>query len=326
MTAARKPRPLNLSSHTELSTLTQCERRWRYQYIDKIRGDKSLPMILGSTMGVTCDAFWRHEDWRMALAVIICEAEAEAGGYEPSPPDAIDLDQVTAEPYATAYWLGQRYERFYADMLDEVEVEYTELDCRAKIPGTTQVHQAIIDNIFKIGRRRYMVERKTYGKTEKLDLVDVDPQLTNNLWVAREHTGLKIDGIIFDGIYTYRWKAEKPTQQQLIDEALAAEGFPVGVSTMKPNERREWARAAVLAHPGVDRPDSESFEMLFLDRTPKHVAAAQKEIAGQLRRRAQLRRGVQPMRNIGPFCKNCPAKSDCFSDLAFPQSDIVLVP
>ncbi len=187
------------------------------------------------------------------------------------------------------------------------------------------MHQAIIDNIFKIGKRRFMVERKTYGKTEKLDLVDVDPQLTNNLWVAREHTGLKIDGIIFDGIYTYHWKTEKPTQAQVLEEGLASGESGTALRALNKTEQRDWAREAVARHPGIDRPDSESFEMLFLDRTAKHIAAAQLEIGGQLRRRAQLRRGVRPNRNIGPFCKNCAAKGECFSDLAFPQ-DTQLAP
>jgi hypothetical protein len=321
-------RAKNLSSHTELSELTSCERRWWYKYVKGIRGEASDPMILGSTMGVLCDAFWRHEDWRQELAGIVAEA---GGGI----PDLIDLDQVTEEPYATAYWLMQRYERHYANMLDSVEVVYTELDCRAKIPGTNQVHQAIIDNIFamktgmKIGKKKlhFMVERKTYGRMEKLDFVDVDPQLTNNLWVAQEVLGIKIDGIIFDGIYTYRWKAEKPTQKTLIEEAICAADTtqPDAFDTWAKKRQLEWARAEVERHPGVERPDSESFEMLFLDRTPAHIEAAQEELKGQLRRRAQLRRGVRPNRNIGPFCKNCPAKSECFSDLAFPQNDIEVV-
>ena len=321
----RVTRAKNLSSHTELSELTSCERRWWYKYVKGIRGEASDPMILGSTMGVLCDAFWRHKDWRPLLCAYI--------GDEGVDFDYIDLDLVTEEPYATAYWLMQRYERHYANMLDEVEVVYTELDCRAKIPGTNQVHQAIIDNIFamKIGKkkRHFMVERKTYGRMEKLDFVDVDPQLTNNLWVAQEVLDIKLDGIIFDGIYTHRWKAEKPTQAQCIVDGIENQVYltdarcELAEATKK--EQTEWARAAVERHPGVERPDSESFEMLFLDRTPKHIEAAQEEIKGQLRRRAQLRRGVRPNRNIGPFCKNCPAKSECFSDLAFPQNDIEVV-
>jgi PD-(D/E)XK nuclease superfamily len=309
-------RPLNLSSHTELSTLSQCERRWWYQYVQKIRGEASLPMILGSTMGECCDEFWLGNDWRRMLRTLVLLAEAEANGYVPeiAGVDLIDLDRVTVEPYATAYWLMQRYERHYAKLLPRVRVVAQELDCRATIPGTKQKHQAIVDEIWELDGAYWMVERKTYGKTDKLNLVDVDPQLTNNLWVAAKDTGMKFAGIIFDGIYTYHWKPEKPTQKQLIEET--------GCS-------RDEARERVESHPGIDRPDSESFEMLFLDRTAKHIAAAQLEIGGQLRRRAQLRRGVRPIRNIGPFCTNCAAKSVCFEDLsfpqAFPQGDIELV-
>lgn len=330
----RPKRPANLSSHTELSTLTQCERRWWYNYVQKIRGEASPQMILGSTMGVCCDAFWLGEDWRLALATLITVAEAQAGGYEASPATDINLDLVEAEPYATAYWLMCRYERHYEHMVGKVKVIAQELDCRATIPGTKFKHQAIIDEVWEIDGRNWMVERKTYGKTDKLAMVDVDPQLTNNLWVAREHTGLKFAGIIFDGIYTYHWKAEKPTQQQLIDEAIAlswssnggpfwAEGSHMGdgykIADLTKTAQRDWARAQLEVHPGLDRPDSESFEMIYLDRTEKHIKQAQVEIVGQLKRRAQLRRGVHPNRNLGPFCTNCPARSQCFEDLAFPQ-------
>ena len=309
----RPKRPANLSSHTELSTLTQCERRWWYSYVLKIRGEASLPMILGSTMGVTCDAFWRGDNWEEVIAALVCEEGADI--------DSIDVDTITEEPYATAVWLMRRYERHYEYMRPKVKVIAQELDCRATIPGTKFKHQAIIDEVWEIDGRNWMVERKTYGKTDKLAMVDVDPQLTNNLWVAREHTGMKFAGIIFDGIYTYRWKAEKPTQKALIEEDIANVDVIDGITleSMKKADQTDWARAALERHPGVDRPDSESFEMLYLDRTAKHIKQAQIEIVGQLKRRAQLRRGTHPNRNLGPFCTNCPARSQCFEDLAFPQ-------
>lgn len=323
MTAARKPRPLNLSSHTELSTLSHCERRWWYKYVQKIKDARSPAMILGITLGQCCNEFWLGNDWRRMLRTIILCAEAEASGFVPelADVDLIDLERVTAEPFADAYWLMQRYDRQYASMYPKVKVLGQEIDCRAKIPGTTQVHQAIIDELWQIGKRKYMVERKSFGRNDKSDLVDYDPQLTNNFWVAQEHLGIKLDGIIWDGIYTHHWTPTKPTQGQLIEEVLQKPGcgewekrYPTKAA------QRDWAREQVELHPGLDRLDSESFQMLWLDRTPKHIEAAQKEIAGQLRRRAQLRKGVQPMRNIGPFCKNCPAKVQCFEDLAFPQA------
>lgn len=313
---ARKPRPKNLSSHTELSTLSQCEMRWAFKYVEKLEFPASIQMELGSLVGRLTNVFWRHEDWRQALAVELCEEDADV--------NSIVLAEVEEQPYADAFWLMERYERHYEHMLKDVRVIADEFDARANIPGTRQNHQAIIDNLWEIKNKLWMVERKTYGRTDSLDMVDVNPQLTNNLWVARTALGADIEGIIYDGIYTYRWKAQKPTQKDLIEQRVMHElEHPVAGTTpfgeIPKKLQTEWAREAVEKHPGVDRPDSESFTMLYLDRTEKHITAAQIEIRAQLKRRDALRRGADPMRNLTTWCNNCPAKSTCFERLAFPQ-------
>lgn len=314
MTTTRPKRPLNLSSHSELSKLASCEMAWHLHYVEKIRGEQSEAMARGTIMHTLCNAFWRPSDgsagdWRTEVAKMIVEDGADH--------QHVSVDTVVEEPYATCIWLMKRYERHYAPMLSQVRVLSEEYDARAKIPGTRNKHQAIIDNIWEIGDFLWMVERKTYGRADKSSMVDVDPQLTNNLWVARTSLGLDIHGIIWDGIYTHRWMPEKPTQKALIEAELAGNpDFAAQCVTGK--ERTEWARAQVEVHPGVERPDSESFEMLYLDRTEKHIAAAQKEIRAVLRRRDALRRGAIPIRNLGPFCRSCEGQSECFDRLAFP--------
>lgn len=289
---------------------------WHLHYVEGIRGEQSDAMLLGSICHSLANAFWRPSDgspgdWRSELAAMVCEEDAD--------PNLIDVATIEAEPYATAHWLMERYERHYAPMLGTVRVLSEEYDARAAIPGTRNKHQAIIDNVWEIAGKLWMVERKTFGRQGKSSQVDVDPQLTNNLWVARDALGLDIQGIIWDGIYTYRWKAEKPTQAALIAEALAGpNGGVFGDSTKK--FQTEWAREKLLTHPGLDRPDSESFEMIYLDRTDKHIAAAQAELRAALSRRNALRRGAVPVRNLGPFCGNCEAQTECFERLAFPQS------
>lgn len=303
----RPPRPKNLSSHTELSTLSQCEMRWYFKYVEKLEFPASVQMELGSLVGRLTNVFWHGGNWRAMLAAELAEEGADV--------ELIDLAALEAQPFADAFWLMERYERHYEHMLKDVRVIADEYDARASIPGTRQKHQAIVDNLWEIKGKLWMVERKTYGRTDSLDMVDVNPQLTNNLWVARTALGQDIEGIIYDGIYTYRWKAQKPTQSALL------EGLPATspILALKKAEQREWAKAAVEAHPGVDRADAESFTMLYLDRTEKHIAAAQLEIRAQLKRRDALRRGSDPMRNLTTWCNNCPAKSECFERLAFPQ-------
>lgn len=295
-------RPANLTSYSELSTLAHCEMQWHLRYREKIRGEQTPAQVLGTLMHTLTSAFWEGAPWRQMLAMII----ADTNGGDP---ELVRPELVTEEPYALAYWLMERYERHYRDL--EVEVCASELDLRAKIPGTKQVHQAIIDQIWSMpDGTMWMVERKTYKRRDMLNLIPVLPQLTLNLWVAREN-GYPVTGIVFDGIYTQRWKLEKPTLAEL-ERDLSHNEYPTG------KMRRERAKELQAAHPGVERPDSESFDLEWLDRTDEHVASAIEDVRAGVRRREALRRGSKPMRNISTFCRGCSAQSVCFSRLAFP--------
>lgn len=311
----RSKRPKNLTSHSELSTLAQCEMKHHLRYVEHLKGDDGDALILGRLVDKAGAAFWRGDSWEDAL---ICEVAAP--GVDPRDVDPYiwdSIDEMHVE--AKAYWLMQRYARHYESMLASVKVVAQQLDVRAKIPGTAQVHQAIIDDIWEVNGRYWMVERKTYGRNDRVDMVEVDPQLTNNLWVARAN-GYDCVGIVFDGIYTYRWKTEKPTLTQLEAEITAGDW---GGGTKQ--ELRALAKQLQERHPGVDRPDEDSFTQLWLDRTPEHIAAAQKDIRAGISRRNALRRGATPVRNLGPLCKNCGQKPECFGRLAFPQDVEIVV-
>lgn len=310
-------RPLNLTSHTELSTLAACEMKWHLRYREGIKGEPSDALILGRLIDVAAAHFWRNDgvSWKFTLA-----AEVVEQGLTEEIPDLDFIDDAEdLEIAARAYWLMKRYERHYADDLADVRVVGQQLDLRARIPGTKQSHQAIIDEIWEVDNELWMVERKTYSRNDSPEFADVSPQLTNNLWVARAN-GFDCKGIVYDGIYTYRWKPEKPTQKQLVEERSVAEPPQSSWHKLPAGEKREWARQTVEHHPGIDRPDEESFTRLWLPRTDKHIAAAQEDIRAGLSRRAALRRGAKPMRNLGPLCKrNCEQKAECFERLAFPQ-------
>jgi hypothetical protein len=162
-----------------------------------------------------------------------------------------------------------------------------------------------------------MVERKSYGRRDRLFTVEVDPQLTLNLWVLAQN-GIPCVGIVFDGIYTYRWKPEKPTQAVMM-ETLLTEG-PV-YTTLSKTELRERAKWAIESHPGIDRPPVESFDRLYLDRTSAHIDAALDEVRASIQRRNALRRGATPQRNISSWCKSCAQRPVCWERLAFPVED-----
>lgn len=315
------PKAPNLTSYSELSTLASCEMKWWLRYKEGIKGEQTDAMLLGTLMGKLCDVFWLGEDWRVA-------AQSLWGDYATAHELNVDVDveDIELEPWVTALWLMRRYESQYGPELGTIRVVAQEQHYKARIPGTKQTHEAYIDEVWEDHRGRlWVVERKTYGRSQRSDLVWVDPQLTLNLWVAHAASGQEFAGIVWDGIYTYRWKPEKPTQAHVIAEEIERNpGFTSEYVTKK--EQTEWAREAVARHPGIEaHPPSDSFEMLWMDRTPEHIDAALAEVRAGIRRREALRRGAKPLRNIGPFCGNCAGKSVCFSRLAFPQDDIVLV-
>jgi hypothetical protein len=286
--------------------------KWHLRYQEGLRGEPSDSLRLGRLIDATAAAFWRRDDWRSVLAEQIVEQ-----GFADFVPELDFLDEVPElEVPARAYWLMQRYERHYGPMLAQVEVLGEQVDLTAPIPGTSQKHQAIIDHIWRVEGDVWVVERKTYGRADRTALVEVDPQLTNNLWVARAN-GYDAVGIIWDGIYTYRWRPEKPTQKQVVQDYIDQHGEPPAPTA---KGVAEWAREAVERHSGIERPDSDSFEMLFLDRHDAHIQAAHRELQALVSRRTALRRGAQPTRNIGPLCKACEQRETCFERLAFPQS------
>lgn len=191
------------TSHTELSTLAQCERRWHYRYRARLTEPASPELQLGTMMDRAAAAFWRGDSWSDAL-----NEEAHELGLIETAPDHEYLDEVPElEPLARAVWLMRRYEKHYADTRSTVTVLGEQVELSAVVPGTSQRHRAVLDAIWQLGDDLWVVERKTYGRQDRINLVHVDPQLTGNLWLARAN-GVAARGVIWDGIYTYRWKRD----------------------------------------------------------------------------------------------------------------------
>lgn len=306
---AKKKRPASMVSHTELSALAQCEMRWHLRYREGIKGDDSAALVLGRLLDRSAAAFWRDGDWASEMRLAV----AEEGGGDP---DKVDLDRLDSiegmEVPAKAVWLMTRYGMQYGDEQASGAVASIgqQVDLKAKIGANT--YQAIIDEIWDVDGELWMVERKSYSRRDRVAMVDVDPQLTNNLWVARVN-GYDCVGIVFDGIYTYRWKREKPTQAQMMEEIQPDH------PGLTQKDLRAKAKEVIERHPGIDRPVHESFDRLWLDRTDDHIGAAQAEVKAVVSRRTSLRRGAKPTRNIGPLCNSCGQKPVCWERLGFPQ-------
>lgn len=304
------------TSYSELSVLADCEKKWSYRYMgERVDTPPSEAMAKGTLIHGGVNGFWSAGDWGRGLE----QAWEELGSrYDPA---------MYEQALADAEWILMRYEEVYRDLIGNAEVVYTEKRLQSKIPGTSFSLFGYVDRMVRIAGKLWLVETKTMKDWSRLDLITVDPQQTIYFDLA-SLTGYEPYGILFDAIRTYRWKPEKPTQKQLIEEAIAngtrdLNGFPIAGLTAA--GQRDWARAAVELHPGVERPAHESFQQLWIDRTPEQIESARGWATTIMKRRAQLKRGADPIRNIGPFCKTCPFQAQCFDELSFPQSTIEMV-
>lgn len=258
----------NRISFSEATCLAKCEYLWDLQYRNHTDRQPSQKMMLGTLFGIGAATFWLGESWREAVQEATHDEELEP--------------ILTDDTYFDAVWLLERYERHYARMRPQVKVVGTELELEARVPYTAIKVMGHLDELWEIDGELWLVERKTYGSRDRLDLVTVEPQESLYAWLARQ-CGYDIRGVIFDGAYTYRWKRD-------------------------------------------DRADSESFDMIWMDRTPAQCDAALDWLRATISRRTALRRGAKPMRNIGPLCKGCAGKERCFEALAFPQELQIVSP
>lgn len=208
-------RPRQQSSYSELSALAQCEWKWHWLYGLGNDGPSTQPMVLGTIMHRAIADWHGYRPWDVSLA------DAFAGVEN-------DVSQETRD---TAVWLMQRYDEHYYDSLSHITVKDHEIELRSWVWPDKAYLLGYLDGLYEIDGKTYIVERKTYKTRRRLDLLGVDPQLQLYVWLARQN-GLDVDGVMWDGICTYRWKGETeparsfdrlilhPTQEQL-DAALA---------------------------------------------------------------------------------------------------------
>lgn len=304
------------TSFSELSTLSQCEEKWDRKYRLGLPDEAGPALQKGKLV---------HAGVNMLTEGVsganILDNTLSAGALMGADPETVD----------DALWLLKRYREHYSQFMRNVEVLASEVQMDVELPflinGRHVTLHGYADNLYRINGRVYLVERKTMADWSRLDLIDVDPQVSLYDWAIKQgHVlGHEVYGILFDAIRTYRWALQKPTQKEVIELAQRD-----GVTWLNAKERTEWARERVARHPGVEaHPPHESFEQLWIDRTYEQHAQAL-----EWARRALLRRDDLtsmegfggPVRNIGPFCKKCPYKTGCFDDMAFGGVTITVEP
>jgi len=297
----RPPWSATRTSYSELDTLATCEQRWQYRYPLGTPSAPTDPMKFGTVMHSACAHWWVNHEWPTLEQVYLFE----------------DLEPMSEELESKALWLFDRYARYYAPWIGHVEIIAHELELEVPFHGLTLTCH--IDAIWKVGDLTWAVERKTMRDWRRMSLVHVSPQETMYLWMLRE-SGYEVHGAYFDAIKTYRWALEKPTQAALIEEA----GNEGRMFTTK-KAATEWARGAVERHPGIEKKDpSESFNGVWLQRTPQQLLDIELWMASIIDRRAQLLEAATPIRNIGNECQSCSHQEQCFDSIGFPPLTIEL--
>lgn len=170
-------------SYSQAASLAACEWRWHWRYMLDGEDVPTAAMSRGKALHEAAASWW-------------------AGG------DAAYDDEGLDDEVASAVdWLMDRYTDHYAALRDETTVIAQEVELEADLAGVGVVGR--LDGIFEIGGMKWAVERKTYSSRDRLSLLTVDPQITLYTALAQAN-GYSVDGVLWDGIYTYQWKSPRP--------------------------------------------------------------------------------------------------------------------
>lgn len=184
-----------VTSYTEMQTLAGCEQRWHYKYVQGIDDPSGPAARKGTMLHAGVGAWWNGERLAGMMSALAEEANLD--------------DPVDAEVSHDVAWLLDRYVQHYGQRPpDAWRVESVEQEFEVEFVEGLRL-RGRIDTLVEIDGGLWVVETKSYSKKDRIDIVMVDPQMTAYVHAAREmFPNRAIDGVLFDGIYTYRWKRD----------------------------------------------------------------------------------------------------------------------
>lgn len=319
---------------SEMATLASCERKWAYRYALGSDEEAGHAAHLGTLLHVGT-ASWLNGDGVELPAR--WDAPSHTNGAEPGDREMYLLADFAPEVVAKARWLLNRYQAHYGSVPpSHWNVISTEQWLTAETPWGTLAGTA--DAIVEIDGELWLIEHKSYGAKGRLDWVQIDPQLGVYDLLVEANYGKPAFGILFDGIYTYRWV---PKQRTLADIKLKYPKTTRDVNIMVGEVRAETTdeystriKEIQASEPGIERDPSESFQREYVDLSDAHRDATRDYLAATVRRRDTLAadaeravskvagdidydfallRGTIP--NIGRQCSYCDFKPRCWSEL-----------
>lgn len=192
-------------SHSGLSTLAECERKWCFRYRDHLPAPPTPAMSKGLLFHRLWGVWWTSPDadWTDELAKFCQEWSAENPDAERFP----DWLHDTA-------WLFGRYAEFYDDerQSGEIEVVGVEVPFRVRLPHRYGWVIGRFDSLWRIKDRLWLVEAKTMSDWDSLEAFCWDPQVSLYYFAALERGGEKPEGILLDAARTYRWRNPRPLE------------------------------------------------------------------------------------------------------------------
>lgn len=309
-------------NYSEFQTLASCEMRWLLHYLrrEEETGERA-GLHLGTLIhlgqdkwltGQYADGVWLPPSWT---------DDINTGG-KPGEERTLYLHDFDQELVEKALWLLGRYVKHYGlvppSSWDVVSSEeWLRATGSGSVGGRSYDIVSRTDGLVRIDGKLWLREVKSYGSKQRLRYVHVDPQLVIYTMVAESVYGEQIHGVIYDGIYTYRWVPVKPTQQSLIEQAEAdGQVWPTKAAA------KAWAKATQEKHPGVERAPEESFDRLFLDIGPElRQAGAQYLIAAINRRETLTEHPHLAIPNIGNTCNGCGFRAQCWARLGDDEAE-----
>jgi PD-(D/E)XK nuclease superfamily len=307
-------RPKQLINYSEFNTLTDCERRFVYQYLlaEPEPGEKR-----GLHLGTLCH-LW-HSSWLRGNGAVLLPTwtdDINTGG-KPGEVRTLSLEDFDPALVQRAEWLAARFTAVYGQ---QPPPSWTVISAEEWM--TRQFDWGILvgrtDGYVEIDGHPTLIEVKSYGsRPGPLAYAQVSPQLGCYSLLAEEKYGERPWGIRYQGIYTYQWKPKLPTQQAIIDEALTFPASPF--HSMTKTQQRDAAREILLSHPGVERAPEESFDDLEVELGDEHLNVAGAYLGAAIRRRKVISKAPSPLYealpSIGQHCRNCGFKPRCWFEL-----------
>lgn len=286
-----------LINWSEFSVLTQCERKYVYQYV--LREDEPGEKR-GLHLGSLCHKW--HSEWLLGNgATLPSEWTDDIGvGGKPGDTQTLCLTNFDPELVERATWLAGRFVAVYGQQPPSswTVISAEEWLIRDFTWGTLVGRT---DGFVEIDGQLWLIEVKTYGsKPGPLAYCHVSPQLGCYSLLAEAKYGQRPYGILYQGIYTYQWKPKKPTLAELREQT--------GCSL-------DEARVRQHTHPGVQRPPEESFQQEWPELGEDHLRTAERFLFEAVNRRRQLSTLGAALPSIGQQCRNCGFRPRCWNDL-----------